>query len=156
MNLHRPFQLGSLFQAGALGRLALVFALVVATVQGLMVALSIASPRDGGRVEQWRKSRESFQRIPEELYHLDRFRAVRGRVVDETGNPVALAQVRSVRLDELVKMGYSGGGDLGSLKALPVEAETLADDQGRYEFPHLSVGSRTFFFAAAGGILLRR
>ena len=149
MNLDRPFQLGSWFQASAPGRPALGFALVVTTVQGLVVALSIAGPHDGGRVEEWRKRRESFQRIPEELDHLDRFRAVRGRVVDESGKPIASAHVRSVRLDVLVNLGDSRG-DLGFLKALPVEAETLTDAQGRYEFPHLSVGSRTFFFAAAG------
>lgn len=34
--------------------------------------------------------------------------------------------------------------------AFPIDAETLTDAQGRYEFPHLSVGARTFFYSAAG------
>lgn len=110
MNLASLSKIRSRFQPGALARLALGLALALAAVQGLVVALSLASPRDGGRVAQWHKSRESFQKLPEEVYHLDRFRAVRGRVADENGNPLANAHVRCVKIEALVKLGEIGGG----------------------------------------------
>ena len=87
--------------------------------------------------------------LPEELYHRDRFRAIRGRVSDEDGKPVAGAVVRCVKLESLVELAKAGAPSPLSW-SVPIEAETRTDENGRYDFPHLPVGGRTFFYSAPG------
>ena len=90
--------------------------------------------------------------IRESAYHRDRFRAIRGRVTDEDGKPVAGALVRCVRVENLRRgsQGRSASPDSSSGWKLPIEAELRTSEDGTYDFPQLPVGARTFFYSAPG------
>jgi hypothetical protein len=115
----------------------------------VLVSLSIAQASASRSKVVWRKHHEESHKLPDELFHRDRFRAIRGRVSDEDGKPVHRALVRCVRLEGLVELARAGMPS-ASKWTLPIEAETTADEQGRYEFPYLPVGGRTFFYSAPG------
>ena len=125
---------------------------VVAVAIPVLVVLSLAQAA-GGRsnaVAVWRAHHEACHQIPEEVYHRDRFRAIKGRVSDNDGQPIAGAVVRCVKLESLVELAR-GGAPAPSNWAIPIEVETKTDDRGRYEFPHLAVGGRTLFYSAPAG-----
>lgn len=151
MNVHRAIS-GLLHPR--LRRAATIAVLSASVVIGLlmavMVTLSIAQGTVRPSTEVWRAHHEACHRIPEEAYHRDRFRAVEGRVSDENGQPVAGALVRSARLESLVELAR-GGSPSPSRWNVPIETETRTDEHGRYEFPHLPVGGRTFFYSAPAG-----
>jgi hypothetical protein len=115
----------------------------------VLVSLSIAQASGSRSNAVWRKHHEDSHKLPDELFHRDRFRAIRGRVSDEDGKPVPGALIRCVRLESLVELARAGVPS-ASKWTLPIEAETTTNEQGRYEFPHLSVGGRTFFYSAPG------
>ena len=69
------------------------------------------------------------------MYHRDRFRAIRGRVADADGRPIAGALVQCVRLEGPVDLARAGPPPPAKW-CVPIEAETRTDDRGRYEFPH--------------------
>ncbi len=115
----------------------------------VLVSLSIAQASGSRSNAVWRKHHEDSHKLPDELFHRDRFRAIRGRISDEDGKPVPGALVRCVRLESLVELARTGLPS-ASKWTLPIEAETTANDQGRYEFPYLPIGGRTFFYSAPG------
>ena len=128
---------------------------VVAAVAGLalgsavIVAASFARPPESGVEETWRRHRDQIRLIPEETYRKDRFRAIRGRVTDDDGKPLADATVRCSRVTDLV--GLAKVGDLSDAGwAVPIFAEVRSDSDGRYNFPHLPVGAYTFFYSTPG------
>ena len=49
-----------------------------------------------------------FSALPDALYRLDRFRAIRGRVTDDEGKPVSRALVRCVKVESLVEVAKAG------------------------------------------------
>ncbi len=116
---------------------------------GVLIALAIAEATGTHSDAAWRKHHEECQRLPEELYHRDRFRAIRGRVIDAEGKPVPKALVRCVKLESLVNLAKAGL-PTSAKWIVPIEAETTTNDEGAYDFPHLPVGARTFFFSAPG------
>lgn len=124
--------------AAACGVSFLAFVALVATV--LVVD---ASGRQDARtsLEAWRRHHAECLKTPEEVYHRDRARAVRGVVRDARGIPAAGALVRSVTLPSLLRLFESGPPSPESWPAL-VETETRVDEQGHYEFPHFDVGAR--------------
>ena len=133
---------------------------VVPAVLAASLAVAVAIPAlllpsraqgAGGRSIEVRKAHhEACHRIPEEVYHRDRFRAIKGRVTDPDGQPIAGALVRCARLESLVELAR-GAPPLPSKWNVPIEAETRTDDRGRYEFTHLPVGGRTLFYSAPAG-----
>ncbi len=116
-----------------------------------LVALSLAGANSGGGVSNaaWAKHRAEIRKLPEELYHLDRFRAIRGRVTDADGKPVAGALVRCAKVESVVELA-KGGTPSSSGWTVPIEAEISTGQDGTYEFTHLPVGARTFFYSAPG------
>jgi hypothetical protein len=106
----------------------------IAMAMAVLVSLSIAQASGSRSNAVWRKHHEDSHKLPDELFHRDRFRAIRGRVSDEDGKPVAGALVRCVRLESLVELARAGVPSASTWR-LPIEAETTADEQGRYEFP---------------------
>lgn len=113
----------------------------------LFVSISLAWPRpfvDGANA--WKAHVDSVQSLPDEAYRLDRFRAVRGRVTDPDGKPVAGALVQSIRIDAVVDLAKAGVRSAEDWK-IPVEAEVRTDDDGSYEFKHLPIGVRTFCYS---------
>ncbi len=114
-----------------------------------LVLLSVGSAAGSRSSAAWLRHHEACHNLPEELYHRDRFRAIRGRVSNEDGNPVRGAVVRCVKLESLVELAKAGAPSPLSW-SLPIEAETKTDENGRYDFPHLPVGGRTFFYSAPG------
>ena len=123
----------------------------------VLVALSFAGANSGGGNSNagWAAHRAEITELPESLYHYDRFRAIRGRVTDEDGKPVAGALVRCVKVESLVDVAKAGMPTASGWK-LPVEAEITTGRDGRYEFTHLPVGARTFFYSAPGRDLAPR
>jgi len=115
----------------------------------VMVAISVANSRQDLSHAAWRQHHEECHRLPEELYHRDRFRAIQGRITDEDGKPIRAALVRCVKLESLIELAKAGAPSLATW-AVPIEAETTTNDEGKYEFPHLPVGARTFFYSAPG------
>jgi hypothetical protein len=63
--------------------------------------------------------------------------------------PVAGAVVHCAKLDTLVGLAASGMPRIKDW-SVPIEAETVTKDDGTYEFPHLPVGGRSFFYSAPG------
>lgn len=114
-----------------------------------LVALSVRAAPAGRTATSWLAHHHECHKLPEELYHRDRFRAIRGHVTDEDGKPVAGAVVRCVRLESLVALAKAGAPSPVSW-SIPIEAETKTDEEGRYEFARLPVGGRTFFYSAPG------
>jgi hypothetical protein len=97
----------------------------------------------------WAAHRAEIGELPESLYHYDRFRAIRGRVTDEEGKPVEGALVRCVKVESLVDVAKAGTPSASGWK-VPIEAKISTGADGRYEFTHLPVGARTFFYSASG------
>jgi Carboxypeptidase regulatory-like domain len=97
----------------------------------------------------WAAHRAEIGALPESVYHHDRFRAIRGRVMDEDGKPVVGALVRCVKVESLVELAREWLPTSSGWK-LPVEAEISTGDDGKYEFAHLPIGTRTFFYSAPG------
>jgi hypothetical protein len=97
----------------------------------------------------WEKHRAEIRTLPDDLYHRDRFRAIRGCVTGPEGKPVAGALVRCARVESLVELAEAGA-PRASAWMIPVEAQTTTGTDGTYEFPHLSVGARTFFYSSLG------
>jgi hypothetical protein len=118
---------------------------------GVFVAISLAGANSGGRDSSggWAAHRAEIRALPESVYHHDRFRAIRGRVTDEDGKPVARALVRCVKVESLVELAKEWLPTSSGWK-LPIEAEISSGQDGRYEFAHLPVGARTFFYSAPG------
>ena len=125
-------------------------ATIVAVAIPVLVLLSLAQGAGSRAKEIWRAHHEACHGIPEEVFHRDRFRAIRGRVTDGDGQPVAGALVRCARLESLIELAMAGAPAAAGW-SVPIEAETRTDDRGRYDFPHLSVGGRTFFYSAPAG-----
>jgi hypothetical protein len=111
-----------------------------------LVALSVRAAPASRTAASWLAHHHECHKLPEELYHRDRFRAILGHVADEDGKPVAGASVRCVRLENLVELKAGPPSPLSW--SIPIEAETKTDERGQYEFPHLPVGGRTFFYSA--------
>jgi hypothetical protein len=130
-------------------RALLAAAIAVALLLTVLVALSLAHARPNPSDVAWRQHHEECHRLPEELYHRDRFRAIRGRITDEEGKPVHGALVRCVKLESLLALAKAGAPSPAKW-AVPIEAETNTNGEGRYEFAHLPVGARTFFYSAPG------
>ena len=65
------------------------------------------------------------------------------------GKPVAGALVRCVTVTSLVDVAKGLPPDSSGWK-LPIEAEIRTGADGAYEFTHLPVGARTFFYSAPG------
>ena len=126
-------------------------AVALAVLVSLLIALASGSRSDA----VWRKHHEDSHKLPDELFHRDRFRSIRGRVSDGDGKPVPGALIQCVRLESLLELARAGVPSASTWK-LPIEAETTANKQGRYEFAHLPVGGRTFFYSAPGRDLRRR
>jgi len=103
--------------------------------------------RGGDSNSAWAKHRAEIRKLPEGLYHLDRFRAIRGRVTDADGKPVAAALVRCTKVESLVDLA-KGGIPASSGWTIPIEAQTTTNARGHYEFSHLPVGARTLFYSA--------
>ncbi len=121
----------------------------IAVAIAALVSLSVGSAAGSRSHATWLRHHQECHNLPEELYHRDRFRAIRGRVGDEDGKPVAGAVVRCVKLESLVELAKAGAPSPLTW-SVPIEAETKTDENGRYEFPHLPVGGRTFFYSAPG------
>jgi len=128
----------------------LAASVVVAVAVPVLVVLSLAQGACSRSNEIWRAHHEACHRIPEELYHRDRFRALKGRVTDPDGRPLAGALVRSAKLESLVELAR-GEPPVPSKWTVPIEAEIRTDERGRYESPHLPVGGRTLFYSAPAG-----
>ncbi len=135
---------------GSLRLLAVATAVAWVPILAL-VALSVAGAKSGGGVSNaaWAAHRAEIRKLPEELFHLDRFRAIRGRVTDPDGKPVAGALVRCAKVESLVELA-KGGTPSSSGWTVPIEAEISTGQDGTYEFTHLPVGARTFFYSAPG------
>ena len=69
--------------------------------------------------------------------------------MDEDGKPVVGALVRCVRVESLVELAKEWLPTSSGWK-LPVEAEISTGQDGKYEFAHLPIGARTFFYSAPG------
>ena len=110
------------------------------------------TPRREHSYAAWRRHHEECQRLPEGLYHRDRFCAISGRVTDEEGKPIREALVRCVKLESLLELAKAGTPS-PTTWAVPIEAGTTTNDEGTYEFPHLPVRARTFFYSAPGQAL---
>jgi hypothetical protein len=116
-----------------------------------LVAFSLARTNSGGGDSNaaWAEHRAEIRKLSEGPYHLDRFRAIRGRVTDADGNPVAGALVRCAKVESLVELA-KGGTPTSSGWTIPIETEIWTDEDGTYNFAHLPVGARTFFYSAPG------
>ncbi len=117
-----------------------------------LVAISLARTNaEGGGIRNaaWAAHRAEIRKLPEGAYHLDRFRAIRGRVTDADGKPVAGALVRCARVESLVELA-KGGAPSSSGWTIPIETEISTGEDGTYEFTHLPLGARTFFYSAPG------
>lgn len=124
----------------------LILALVLAAVSVSM----IAARRDPDTLATaWQNHRQACLKSPEEIYHRDRARAVRGIVHASEGKPVPGARVQCVRLTSLLELARRNTTTADLWSGL-VETETITDSQGRYEFPHLSEGCRTICASASG------
>lgn len=97
----------------------------------------------------WQAHREWCRSLPEELYHQDRWRAVRGYVTDHEGQPIEGVHVQCINLDAILALARRGMPAPDAWQDL-VEAETSTDARGHYEFPHLPIGARTFCYSADG------
>ena len=115
----------------------------------LVIIVSLSQLKGGTSNAAWEKHRAEIRALPDELYRRDRFRAIRGRVADSEGKPVSGALVRCVRIESLVELAKAGMPN-ASRWTVPIEAEVTTDSAGNYEFPHLPVGARTFFYSAPG------
>jgi hypothetical protein len=117
----------------------------------LLLGRSLAGANSGvgNSNATWSAHRAEIRKLSEEPYHLDRFRAVRGRVTDVDGKPVAGALVRCAKVESLVELAKGGAPTLSNWK-VPIEVETSTGADGLYEFAHLAVGARTFFYSAPG------
>ena len=123
-------------------RALMAFSIAVTLLLTVLVALSLAHTRREHSYAAWRRHHEECQRLPEGLYHRDRFCAISGRVTDEEGKPIREALVRCVKLESLLELAKAGTPS-PTTWAVPIEAGTTTNDEGRYEFPHLPVAPRT-------------
>lgn len=109
----------------------------------------VAARESSVRAAAWKRHHDFCLSLPEEMYHKDRSRAVRGRVLDHEGKPVAGGIVRCIGVTALVRLAQAGPPAPPSWSGL-VETATQTDAEGRYEFPYLSVGGRTICVSAPG------
>ena len=65
------------------------------------------------------------------------------------GSQSPVRSVRCVKVESLVELARDWLATSSGWK-LPIEAEISTGEDGRYEFPHLPVGARTFFCSAPG------
>ncbi len=115
----------------------------------LVIASSTTRPSNPDSLKIWREHHERCLATPDGSYQYDRFRAIKGRITDPDGKPVAGAMVRCSRMEDLSRLARIG--DLSDSKwVVPIHAEMRAASDGRYSFPHLSVGAYTFFYSAPG------
>ncbi len=70
-------------------------------------------------------------------------------MTDADGKPVAGALVRCAKVESLVELAKAGTPS-SSGWTIPIEAEISTGQDGTYEFTHLPVGARTFFYSAPG------
>ena len=115
----------------------------------LVVASSSTRTTNSESLAIWREHRDRCDAASGKSYKYDRFRAIKGRVADFEGTPVAAAEVRCSRVEDLVRLGRVGVMS-DEMWAGPVFAATRTDSEGRYDFPHLPVGAYTFFYATPG------
>jgi Carboxypeptidase regulatory-like domain len=97
----------------------------------------------------WQHHHEICLSLPEEIFHRDRSRAVRGFVHGPDGRPISGALVRCLPAISLLRLARSRSLTPEMWSDL-VETETHTNAQGNYEFPHLSEGSRTLCVSSAG------
>jgi Carboxypeptidase regulatory-like domain len=143
-------RIGRLLSRLASPRLWPVAAVVAWVPLAAVVAFSLAGANSGGASNAgWAAHRAEIRKLPESVHHHDRFRAIRGRVTNEDGKPVAGALVRCVRVESLVEVAKGAPPDSSGWK-LPIEAELRTGEDGSYDFPHLPVGARTLFYSAPG------
>ena len=116
-----------------------------------LVALSLANAGAGTANSKaaWDKHRGRDSETTRNSLSSRPFSRIRGRVTDEAGRPVAKALVRCVSVDSLVQLARSGSSTAPQWR-IPIEDETATNEDGAYEFEHLSVGARTFFYSAPG------
>ena len=117
----------------------------------MLVAFSVANGNSGGgdSIAAWSAHRAEISKLPDAAYHEDRFRAIRGRVTDEGGKPVAGALVRCAKVESLVELARDWTAALPGW-TVPIETYVTTGKDGTYEFRHLPVGARTFFYSAPG------
>ncbi len=133
----------------ALAGISVLLLMLALTAAIAVLSVIAAADAPDAVATAWKAHRAACLEIPQERYHLDRARAVRGLVHDPDGNPVPGALVRCVRGDALLELARSGAPTPENWSGL-VETETRTDSEGRYEFPHLSQGSRMICASAAG------
>jgi hypothetical protein len=123
---------------------------LLASGTAAIVGLSLVAARESPSIESaWRGHRKACLKIPEEVFHKDRSRAVRGVVHDKAGKPVPGGLVRCVRMATLFERAQ-GGPPTPTLWSGLVEAETRTNPEGLYEFPYLAEGSRMICVSAPG------
>ncbi len=131
-------------------RLFAVAATVVWVPLLVLVAFSLAHANSGGdSYAAWTKHRALIRALPDAPYRLDRFRAIRGRVTDSEGKPVSGALVRCTKVESFIELAKDWMPTSAGW-TLPIEAEISTGEDGTYEFTHLPVGARTFFYSAPG------
>lgn len=115
------------------------------------MALSMIASHEtpGSFAEAWRKHREACLQLPEEIYHRDRARAVRGYVLRPDGKPVSGGLVQCIPVTSLLQLAQSGVPTPALWSGL-VETQTWTDSRGWYEFPQLSEGCRMICVSAPG------
>ena len=115
-----------------------------------VIMLSLRESGGGLSKASWDNHRAEIRKLPEDLYHRDRFRAIRGRVTDSEGQPVSGALVRCVKVESLVELAKAGTPHASGWN-FPVEAEITTGTDGGYEFPHLPVGAHILLFGSGTG-----
>jgi hypothetical protein len=130
---------------------AAISAFSVLAVLALTIALKTIAARGAAEsfATAWEEHRQACLQLPEEKFHLDRSRAVRGFVRGPDGKPVSGASVQCIRLTSLFQLARSRPVTPALWSHL-VDTETQTDSEGRYEFPHLAEGCRTICVAARG------
>lgn len=111
-------------------------------------ARGVSAARDAMRAH-WKQHREECLRTPIAEYTKDRSRALRGVVRSSSGEPVSGAVVRCLSLPVLMQFVSQPGFDPDAWKDF-IETETYTDEDGRYTFPYLEIGTRTICVDADG------
>jgi hypothetical protein len=128
--------------------ISLLFVLVL-LVLILVVRMITARESPEGFAQAWKEHHEACLQLPEEIFHRDRARAVRGFVRGPDGKPVRGALVQCMKLTSLVQLAQTRP-PTSTLWSHLVETATQTDAEGRYEFPHLAEGCRTICASAPG------
>ena len=113
-------------------RIFLALSIAVTLLLTVLVALTVSHARQGHSNVSWQQHHAECHLLPEELYHRDRFRAIRGRITDEQGKPIREALVRCVKLESLLELAKTGTPSIATW-AVPIDAETTTNDDGRYD-----------------------